>query len=141
MRLNPQILVQIDITKSAPYAPNFSGNSLRYVNSMKYINKTNINARGVKLGADLGVFSKVQEKSGALGALGATEAATRAKARPRYKIRPRPTQIYEYMQEMAGCEKLAAEKLGWSEYFWAKHCLRQDLNKVLHTAQKVSFFI
>ena len=80
-----------------------------------------------KLGADLGVFTKYHENSDALGA---TDAPTRAKARPRYKIRPRPAQIYEYMQTMATCEKLAAEKLGWSEYFWAEHCLRQDLNKI-----------
>jgi hypothetical protein len=70
---------------------------------MKYINKNNLNAGAAKLDADLGVFSKFQENSDALGA---TDAPTRVKARPQYKIRPRPAQIYEYMQTIATCEKL-----------------------------------
>ena len=107
--------------------PSFPYNSSGYVNLMNYNNKKYPNAAMHKLGADLGVFTKYHENSDALGA---TDAPTRAKARPRYKIRPRPAQIYEYMQTMATCEKLAAEKLGWSEYFWAEHCLRQDLNKI-----------
>ena len=107
--------------------PSFPYNSSGYVNLMNYNNKKYPNAAMHKLGADLGVFTKYHENSDALGAM---DAPSRAKARPRYKIRPRPAQIYEYMQTMATCEKLAAEKLGWSEYFWAEHCLRQDLNKI-----------
>ena len=104
----------------------FSYNSSGYVNLMKYNNKKYLNAAMYKLGADLGVFTKYHENSGALGATGAS--ATK-QSKPRHKIRPRPTQIYEYTKSMVACEKLAAKKLGWTEYRWAGHCLTQDLNR------------
>ena len=86
----------------------FPYNSSGYVNLMKYNNKKYLNAAMYKLGADLGVFTKYHENSGALGATGAS--ATK-QSKPRHKIRPRPTQIYEYTKSMVACEKLRRKSL------------------------------
>lgn len=37
--------------------------------------------------------------------------------------------VEEYIEAMVRSEKLAAEKLQWSEVEWAEHCLTQDANR------------
>ena len=48
-------------------------------------------------------------------------------------------QIEAYIRTMVRCEKLAAEKLQWSEQEWATHCLHQKAEAERREAEKLKW--
>ena len=47
--------------------------------------------------------------------------------------------VEDYIEAMVRCEKLAAEKLQWSEREWATHCLHQKAEAERRAAEKLKW--